>query len=89
MRSLAFNQTGEPIPDVLGEKAINRTPFGDHADAHVLTDNGSEFMKHFDDELRELCLITKRPHWGLKLRTPTQCLMNYQKTTKTTLECKM
>jgi transposase InsO family protein len=33
---------------------------------HVLTDNGSEFMKHFDEELRRLCLT----HWRTYPRTP-------------------
>jgi transposase InsO family protein len=33
---------------------------------HVLTDNGSEFMKHFDEELRRLHLI----HWHTYPRTP-------------------
>lgn len=33
---------------------------------HVLTDNGSEFMKHFDDELRRL----HYEHWHIYPRTP-------------------
>ena len=33
---------------------------------HILTDNGSEFMKHFDEELRRLCLI----HWHTYPKTP-------------------
>lgn len=33
---------------------------------HVLTDNGSEFMKHFDEELRSMCLI----HWRTYPKTP-------------------
>ena len=32
----------------------------------VLTDNGSEFMKHFDAELRRLCLV----HWRTYPRSP-------------------
>jgi transposase InsO family protein len=33
---------------------------------HVLTDNGSEFMKDFDEHLRELCLT----HWHTYPKTP-------------------
>lgn len=33
---------------------------------YILTDNGSEFMKHFDEELRRLCLI----HWHTYPKTP-------------------
>lgn len=33
---------------------------------YVLTDNGSEFMKRFDEELRKLCLT----HWHTYPRTP-------------------
>jgi len=33
---------------------------------HVLTDNGSEFMKHFDEEIRELHKI----HWHTYPKTP-------------------
>ena len=33
---------------------------------YVLTDNGSEFMKHFDEELRRLC----QTHWHTYPRTP-------------------
>lgn len=32
----------------------------------VLTDNGSEFMKHFDERLRELCMT----HWHAYPKTP-------------------
>ncbi len=37
-----------------------------HEIEHVLTDNGSEFMKHFDAELRRLCLT----HWHTYPKTP-------------------
>lgn len=33
---------------------------------YILTDNGSEFMKHFDEELRRLCLT----HWHTYPKTP-------------------
>ena len=33
---------------------------------HVLTDNGSEFMKHFDEEIREL----NKEHWHTYPKTP-------------------
>jgi transposase InsO family protein len=37
-----------------------------HRLEHVLTDNGSEFMKHFDEELRRL----HKTHWHTYPRTP-------------------
>ena len=37
-----------------------------HRLEHVLTDNGSEFMKHFDEELRRL----HQTHWHTYPRTP-------------------
>ena len=33
---------------------------------YILTDNGSEFMRHFDEELRRLCLM----HWHTYPKTP-------------------
>jgi transposase InsO family protein len=37
-----------------------------HGIEHVLTDNGSEFQKHFDLELRRFCLT----HWHAYPKTP-------------------